>query len=725
MADKNKINQHFRSSPNRQPTTAAKQIEEGANKLGSWFLQGLGAVGRFMTAGFTSPTYGTNGQVSYARNIQDARRQRQLAEAQEQALAKGATYIMPANYIVGKGNPVKGEEKISQMQPWQQAAIRGAELYFGPKVVKGMKNSPKVIKNFKKTSPKIELTVEEAAPKRFTSREQLGEYLGDGSEQTVYDAGDGYVHKVYEEAVLPTRKDLQKFIRGYMERNEIPLQEPVEYVGYFKQPRIGLPSQQVYYPVFRQKKLQPVNMDWKEFETKIGDWLRKNGYNDNVEEGVFTNGKHTLIDIQPENTGYSNGQFRFFDVGIEKPTDVLKLNEKGFPFSEESTTINNVQNFIDNDIIPRLKKQGHKIDSYTPNIRSANFKEDLMDQKMQYENGGAWFEPATNNVTLRGPLENQDYGLVIHEAGGHGIRYNMQSNYKPVTREQVNTYLADPENPVTQEPLLKAHIGNEVFNEFESNTLNDAYPEVTNYFNNFTNRLSGQKLSDSAKANRIKHEQGAINTQFRAKLSENGKLTGQALDKKIMETPEGVILRMEIEQGYTSIGVLERLSKITGISIDELNFYNPNSLQQLANKFPQIKTMVDKVKYAMTNVGGYTFPVVGGGYTLYNLLNNQNNNQQLEYRKQGGKMNLIDFLKKGSGIHIKKENRGKFTSYCGGTVTDECIRKAKASGNPTLVKRATFADNARHFKHRFGGSIVEAFKLRRQILNSLNNMIND
>jgi hypothetical protein len=41
--------------------------------------------------------------------------------------------------------------------------------------------------------------------------------------------------------------------------------------------------------------------------------------------------------------------------------------------------------------------------------------------------------------------------------------------------------------------------------------------------------------------------------------------------------------------------------------------------------------------------------------------------------KQGGKMNIIEFLKKGSGIHIKKKNRGKFTSYCGGKVTDECI----------------------------------------------------
>jgi len=57
------------------------------------------------------------------------------------------------------------------------------------------------------------------------------------------------------------------------------------------------------------------------------------------------------------------------------------------------------------------------------------------------------------------------------------------------------------------------------------------------------------------------------------------------------------------------------------------------------------------------------------------------------------------YYKKGGGIHIKKKNRGKFTEYCGGKVTDACIRKAKSSGNPTLVKRATFAANARNWKH--------------------------
>lgn len=48
-----------------------------------------------------------------------------------------------------------------------------------------------------------------------------------------------------------------------------------------------------------------------------------------------------------------------------------------------------------------------------------------------------------------------------------------------------------------------------------------------------------------------------------------------------------------------------------------------------------------------------------------------------------------------SGIKIKKKNRGKFTEYCRGNVTQECINRAKKSGNKTLIKRAVFAENAR------------------------------
>lgn len=69
-------------------------------------------------------------------------------------------------------------------------------------------------------------------------------------------------------------------------------------------------------------------------------------------------------------------------------------------------------------------------------------------------------------------------------------------------------------------------------------------------------------------------------------------------------------------------------------------------------------------------------------------------------KKQGG------ILSAKSGIHIKKANRGKFTDYCGGKVTSECIARGKASSNPAIRKRATFAANARKWKHQNGGKIM-------------------
>lgn len=59
-----------------------------------------------------------------------------------------------------------------------------------------------------------------------------------------------------------------------------------------------------------------------------------------------------------------------------------------------------------------------------------------------------------------------------------------------------------------------------------------------------------------------------------------------------------------------------------------------------------------------------------------------------------------------SGIKIKKQNKGKFTDYCGGKVTDECIQRGKNSSDPAVRKRATFAQNARAWKHQTGGSLI-------------------
>ena len=56
-------------------------------------------------------------------------------------------------------------------------------------------------------------------------------------------------------------------------------------------------------------------------------------------------------------------------------------------------------------------------------------------------------------------------------------------------------------------------------------------------------------------------------------------------------------------------------------------------------------------------------------------------------------------FKTGAKIHIKKKNRGSFTKYCGGNVTNECIQKGKNSPDPKIRKKATFAANARRWSH--------------------------
>lgn len=65
---------------------------------------------------------------------------------------------------------------------------------------------------------------------------------------------------------------------------------------------------------------------------------------------------------------------------------------------------------------------------------------------------------------------------------------------------------------------------------------------------------------------------------------------------------------------------------------------------------------------------------------------------------QGGYLNYLEYAK-GGNIHIKKSHEGKFTEYCGGKVTEKCIQKGKHSPSAKIRKQATFAANARKWKH--------------------------
>lgn len=63
----------------------------------------------------------------------------------------------------------------------------------------------------------------------------------------------------------------------------------------------------------------------------------------------------------------------------------------------------------------------------------------------------------------------------------------------------------------------------------------------------------------------------------------------------------------------------------------------------------------------------------------------------------------MPYLAKGAGIHIKKENRGKFTETKKrtGKTTEELTH----SKNPLTRKRAIFAQNAKKWKHEDGGEV--------------------
>lgn len=107
--------------------------------------------------------------------------------------------------------------------------------------------------------------------------------------------------------------------------------------------------------------------------------------------------------------------------------------------------------------------------------------------------------------------------------------------------------------------------------------------------------------------------------------------------------------------------------------------------------------------------GGY-----GSGAIGYELAKENLNIKALNAANKGRLTSLpnsfespeLNTFAKGGKIHIKPENRGKFTKYCGGKVTSECIAKGKRSSDPAVRKRATFAANARKWHHAFGGDLL-------------------
>lgn len=97
---------------------------------------------------------------------------------------------------------------------------------------------------------------------------------------------------------------------------------------------------------------------------------------------------------------------------------------------------------------------------------------------------------------------------------------------------------------------------------------------------------------------------------------------------------------------------------------------------------------MDKIKFNFT--------------TLQSIINKQTNMNLTQLPNIIS--NYLDYLKNGGKIHIKKENRGKFTESAkrAGRTVQEHARAVLANPNATALqkKRANFAIQAKRWHHK-------------------------
>lgn len=147
----------------------------------------------------------------------------------------------------------------------------------------------------------------------------------------------------------------------------------------------------------------------------------------------------------------------------------------------------------------------------------------------------------------------------------------------------------------------------------------------------------------------------------------------------------------------------------------QINAANEKNMVALEDKAENIDTQNDLNMLANFSAYGGPINIFGSGAIDYELAKEDLYNKQLSAMskyKMSSMPNSFEtpelaMFAKGGKIHIKKANRGKFTDYCGGKVTSECIARGKRSKSAAVRKRATFAANARKWHHAFGGYLYD------------------
>lgn len=331
----------------------------------------------------------------------------------------------------------------------------------------------------------------------------------------------------------------------------------------------------------------PIEVRWSNMRDRLAEWQDPEEIKSGLLRlpqrfgtGNFTHLKPVLIDTPLSSIEY----------GYASPTAT-----RG--------TLKQLDNFIENDVFPRLQRAGHNVtyDKTTmPTLRQFDPAHNPMDKYLLNNdpiarNSQGMFHSPTNTVMTIDKPSEANYGLLAHEIPGHAVRYNINSSYKPVTPEVFTKVVYEqPLNKAEDQILLDWNNADQLYTPIEESLLKTSYEPF------FRGGEAEGKL----------HDYGAVNTQLRALISQkNNYAVDSKLDPYIDNFQDVELLKMLLGQPYTRNGTIQILKDTTGLKY--LDNLGDVELTNILSRHPELSKMLKRIKDTMKYVAGVSAVGIG------------------------------------------------------------------------------------------------------------------
>ena len=360
--------------------------------------------------------------------------------------------------------------------------------------------------------------------------------------------------------------------------------------------------------------------------------------------------QYTDTNGKVHNQRYTEGTAREFNL----PTQVTQVNSRGV---SKNTSRNNGRNYNQNNNVNNNRNRG------TTNNQPTQLGQNNPQQNNQPESDLNEF----NNIAEREQQRMSGFyekmiqrGLIDPSNYNGKFEVTQEQNQEPVVTRMYNYNKTDNYDQWESEMWKDPFVHNKNQDDVNPNSRQESWMDSYLESNGFNTRIARMPN------NPIHYDPTQVNPQFIADLL---KLRYDLYNSGIFDSRNA--------DWFTR----DHLKQYLQYQQEKGNFIPDNDLfKNFSND-----EIIDILNYVAQNE------------------NQNNNSKSILYAKNG--TNITQYFKNGKKIHIKESQKGSFTRYCGGNVTSECIARGKASPDPRIRKKATFAANARKWKHQYGGSL--------------------